>query len=107
MQVKTSGDATKYGLPPESVISFMEYAANCEHTRVRGLMTIGKFVEEAQLARPFFRQLRNLRDQIIKLNLSRIEMKYLSMGMTNDFEVAIEEGANIVRIGTAIYGPRT
>jgi len=106
-QVNTSGEATKYGLKPEEVINFVEYAVSCEHTRVRGLMTIGPFVEDAQLARPSFQQLRDLRDQIIKLNLPRIEMKYLSMGMTSDFEVAIEEGANMVRIGTAIYGPRT
>ena len=106
IQVDTSGEATKYGLKPEEVINLVKYAVSCEHTRVRGLMTIGQFVEDAQLAQPFFQQLRDLRDQIIKLNLPRIEMKYLSMGMTNDFEVAIEEGANIVRIGTAIYGTR-
>jgi uncharacterized pyridoxal phosphate-containing UPF0001 family protein len=69
-------------------------------------MTIGIFGEDAEVARPCFQQLRALRDKVANLNLPRIEMKYLSMGMTNDFEVAIEEGANIVRIGTAIFGAR-
>jgi uncharacterized pyridoxal phosphate-containing UPF0001 family protein len=70
-------------------------------------MTIGLFAEDPEVARPCFQQLRILRDKVADLNLPRIEMKYLSMGMTNDFEVAIEEDANIVRIGTAIFGPRT
>jgi len=107
VQVNTSDEETKYGIKPNEIIGFMKLANQYEHIRVRGLMTIGLFTEDSELVRPCFRLLRELRDEVAKENLPRIEMKYLSMGMTNDFEVAIEEGANIVRIGTAIFGPRT
>ncbi|MFQ6044447.1 MAG: YggS family pyridoxal phosphate-dependent enzyme [Candidatus Poribacteria bacterium] len=106
VEVNTSGEATKYGIKPEEIVGFMERASQYDHLRVRGLMTIGLFADDPEATRPCFQQLRALRDKVAKLNLPRIEMKYLSMGMTNDFEVAIEEGANILRIGTAIFGPR-
>ncbi|HIE27457.1 TPA: YggS family pyridoxal phosphate-dependent enzyme [Candidatus Poribacteria bacterium] len=107
VEVNTSSEATKYGIKPEEIVDFMERASQYDYLRVRGLMTIGLFADDPEVTRPCFQQLRALRDKVAKLNLPRIEMKYLSMGMTNDFEVAIEEGANIVRIGTAIFGPRT
>jgi len=106
VEVNTSGEETKYGIKPEDIVDFMERASQYEHLRIRGLMTIGLFAAEPEAARPCFQQLRALRDKVANLNFPRIEMKYLSMGMTNDFEVAIEEGANIVRIGTAIFGAR-
>ncbi|MBM3239187.1 YggS family pyridoxal phosphate-dependent enzyme [Candidatus Poribacteria bacterium] len=107
VEVNTSAEETKYGVKPEEIVDFMERASQYDHLRVRGLMTIGLFAKDPEVVRPCFQQLRELRDKVANLNLPSIEMKYLSMGMTNDFEVAIEEGANIVRIGTAIFGPRT
>ena len=107
VEVNTSAEETKYGVKPEEVVDVMRRASQYDHLRVRGLMTVGLFAEYPETARPCFQQLRELRDKVANLNLPRIEMKYLSMGMTNDFEVAIEEGSNIVRIGTAIFGART
>ena len=107
VEVNTSGEATKYGIKPEEIVHFMERTSQYEHLRIRGLMTIGLFSDDPEATRLCFQQLRTLRDKVANLNLPRIEMKYLSMGMTNDFEVAIEEGSNIVRIGTAIFGART
>jgi pyridoxal phosphate enzyme (YggS family) len=107
VEVNTSAEETKYGVKPEEIVDFIERASQYDHLRVRGLMTIGLFAEDPEVVRPCFQQLRELRDKVANLNLPSIEMKYLSMGMTNDFEVAIEEGANIVRIGTAIFGART
>jgi uncharacterized pyridoxal phosphate-containing UPF0001 family protein len=74
--------------------------------KVKGLMTIGTFCEDPELVRPCFTRLKRLSNEISQMQLPNVEMEYLSMGMTNDFEVAIEEGANMVRIGTAIFGAR-
>jgi len=106
VEVNTSAEETKYGIKPEEVVDFMKQASQYDHLKVKGLMTIGIFAEDPEVTRPCFQQLRNLRDEVANLNLPNIEMKYLSMGMTNDFEVAIEEGTDIVRIGTAIFGSR-
>jgi hypothetical protein len=106
VQVNTSGEETKYGLSPDEVIQFMEIASQKEHIRVRGLMTIGPLVDDPEKARPSFVMLRRIKEKVEGMNLPRIEMVYLSMGMTDDFEVAIEEGSNMVRIGRAIFGER-
>ena len=106
VEVNTSAEETKYGIKPEEIVDFMERASQYDNLRIRGLMTIGLFTEDPEAVRLCFQQLRTLRDKVANLNLPHIEMKYLSMGMTTDFEVAIEEGANIVRIGTAIFGAR-
>ncbi|HTS00383.1 MAG TPA: YggS family pyridoxal phosphate-dependent enzyme [Bacteroidota bacterium] len=103
IEVNTTGESTKYGVPPGEVAALARALGPCRHIRLAGLMTIGPFLPEAEGSRPMFRQLRELRDA---LQVSHTHMKHLSMGMTGDFEVAIEEGATIVRIGTAIFGPR-
>ena len=81
-------------------------APRLEHLEFRGLMTIPPFTEDAQEARPYFRKLRELRDQIAARRLPAVRMDVLSMGMSHDFEVAIEEGSTCVRVGTAIFGQR-
>ena len=107
VEVNTSGEESKYGLQPNEVPSFMESALEYTHVRINGLMTIGKFVPEPEEVRPSFTVLRKIKETVDSQGYPNIQMKYLSMGMTNDFEVAIEEGANMVRIGSAIFGDRT
>ena len=106
VQVNTSQEETKFGLEPGQILDFLKDISSFKGLSVRGLMTIGAFLPDPEEVRPCFRKLRELRDRIIEANIPNIEMEYLSMGMTSDFEVAIEEGANMVRIGTAIFGPR-
>ena len=107
VEVNTSGEESKYGLQPNEVLSFMESASEYSHVRLKGLMTVGEFMPNPEEVRPSFTLLRSLKETIDSQGYQNVEMKYLSMGMTNDFEVAIEEGANMVRIGSAIFGERT
>ncbi|MGH7887357.1 MAG: alanine racemase, partial [Candidatus Binatia bacterium] len=86
--------------------ALMEGLGKCAHLRVEGLMTMPPFRENLEEVRPYFRELRELRDQLGKLRLPNIQLKELSMGMTHDYTVAIEEGSTIVRVGTALFGPR-
>jgi pyridoxal phosphate enzyme (YggS family) len=106
VQVNTSGEPSKYGLVPDAVFDFIENALDYAHVRIKGLMTIGAFLPDPEAVRPSFVLLRTLQEKIGEQRFEGVEMEYLSMGMTNDFEVAIEEGANLVRIGTAIFGER-
>ena len=106
VQVNTSGEPSKYGLTPDAVSDFIANALDYAHVRIKGLMTIGAFLPDPEAVRPSFVLLRTLQEKIGEQRLEGVEMEYLSMGMTNDFEVAIEEGANLVRIGTAIFGER-
>ena len=106
VQVNTSGEPSKYGLAPDAVPDFIENALGYAHIRIKGLMTIGAFLPDPEAVRPSFVLLRTLQEEISEQRFEGVEMEYLSMGMTNDFEVAIEEGANLVRIGTAIFGER-
>lgn len=100
IQVNVSGEATKFGCRPEEAASLAQAAAHAPRLTLAGLMTIAPFTEDPERARPHFRRLRQIRDA---LGLSDLK---LSMGMSQDFEVAIEEGADLVRIGAAIFGPR-
>lgn len=104
VEVNTSGEATKFGVKPEEALELIKCISGLPNIKVTGLMTIGPLVEDTEKARPSFKMLRNLRGEITKANIPNVEMKHLSMGMTDDFEVAIEEGSNIVRIGRAIFG---
>ncbi|MFH1541980.1 MAG: alanine racemase, partial [bacterium] len=107
IEVNTSGERSKFGVPPELTIELLQNLANMSNIRVQGLMTIGLFDSDLDKVRPCFVKLRELSEQAKKLSLPNVEMKYLSMGMTEDFEVAIEEGSNMVRIGRAIFGSRS
>lgn len=106
IQVNTSGEASKFGVPPEEAAKLLKAVHHYPTLRVRGLMTIGKFSSNPEDARIYFRRLRLLRDELSLLDLPNVELTELSMGMSGDFEVAIEEGATIVRVGTKIFGPR-
>lgn len=107
LEVKTTGEATKYGVPPEEAKALVKKIAPFEHVRIRGLMTIGPFSPDPEESRPCFRKLRELSENIAAQSIENVEMTHLSMGMTNDFEVAVEEGATLVRLGTALFGPRS
>jgi len=103
-----SGDPAKAGLTPDSpeLEELLRAAQRLTGISIQGLMTIPPLSEDPQRARPYFRQLRELRDDIAKRKLPAIKMDLLSIGMSHDFEVAIEEGSTCVRIGTAIFGER-
>lgn len=108
IEIKVSDEASKEGIPVSSpeLDDLLKGAARLENLQIRGLMTVPPFTEDPENARPFFRLLRDRRDQIAIRRLPRIEMDVLSMGMSHDFEVAIEEGSTCVRVGTAIFGAR-
>ena len=107
IQVNISQDESKHGLDKAEALKFIEEVAqNFSHIQVLGLMGMAPFVEDAEEARPYFRQLKGLFEEAKNLNLGTGQMKYLSMGMTNDYTVAIEEGSNMVRVGTGIFGKR-
>ncbi len=109
IEVNVGGEAAKSGVALDSpdLEELLEAAPRLESLRVEGLMTIPPFAEDPEEARLYFRKLRRLRDQIAARKLPAISMAVLSMGMSHDFEVAIEEGSTCVRIGTAIFGERT
>jgi len=106
VEVNTTGEQSKFGLEPERVGEFVRALEPLSHIRIGGLMTIGPFLPDPEGSRPMFRALRLLRDTIAATPQANMNLRHLSMGMTGDFEVAIEEGATIVRIGTAIFGSR-
>lgn len=106
VQVNTSGEASKYGLDPEAVESFIQALPAFPTLRVKGLMTLALFSGEAQRVRQCFVLLRTLRDQLRRTAPPSIHLDELSMGMSGDFEIAIEEGATVVRVGQAIFGAR-
>jgi PLP dependent protein len=106
IEVNISGEASKNGVPADRTIDLIESFAGLKHIRVEGLMTIPPWSEDPEQARPYFKHLKNLFEQIKILKIPQVELKYLSMGMSDDFVVAIEEGANLVRVGRAIFGKR-
>ena len=107
IQVNISREESKHGLDKAEALKFIEEVAqNFSHIQVLGLMGMAPFVEDEEEARPYFRQLKELFEEAKNLNLGTGQMKYLSMGMTNDYTVAIEEGSNMVRVGTGIFGKR-
>ena len=106
LEVNMAKEDTKFGLMPEEVMDFIHEIVRFQHIKVQGLMTIAPFVENPEENRIHFANLRKLSVDIAKEKVDNVNMSILSMGMTKDFEVAIEEGATMVRIGTAIFGER-
>ncbi len=106
VEVNTTGEPSKFGLAPDRTEEFVRTLDGLHNIRINGFMTIGPFLPDPEGSRPMFRQLRLLRDRIAGFGQPNAPMKHLSMGMTGDFEVAIEEGATLLRIGTAIFGSR-
>jgi PLP dependent protein len=109
IEINVGGETAKSGLAPDSaqLEELLVAAPKLEHIELCGLMTVPPFAEDVELARPYFRKLRELRDGIAGQHFPSVRMETLSMGMSHDFEVAVEEGSTCVRVGTAIFGERT
>jgi PLP dependent protein len=109
IEVNVGGEAAKSGVAPDAreLEDLLLAAPELQHLEYRGLMTIPPFTEDPQQARPYFRKLGELRDQIAARGLPAVNITVLSMGMSHDFEIAIEEGSTCVRVGTAIFGERS
>ena len=105
-EVNMAGESSKSGLTPEETEAFLRRVSSMKHLKVKGLMTIAPMTEFPEENRVYFRELRNLAVDIARKNIDNVDMYELSMGMTGDFEVAIEEGATMVRVGTGIFGAR-
>jgi hypothetical protein len=106
IEVNVSGEETKDGVGSEDAISLVREISTLENLSIQGLMTMPPWFDDPEEARPYFASLRRLRDNIVKENIPNVEMSELSMGMSGDYEVAVEEGATIVRVGRAIFGER-
>lgn len=106
LEVNLAGEESKSGIAKANVAPLLEELAKLSNVRVEGLMTVPPFREDVEEIRPYFRELRELQEKLSGLSLPHVELNELSMGMTHDYSVAIEEGATIVRIGTALFGPR-
>jgi len=106
VQVNVANEETKAGMPFEETIPFIETIYNLKYIKVMGLMMIAPLTDDPETVRPYFQVMKQMFDDLKRNNYPHTEMKYLSMGMSNDFEIAIEEGSNMVRIGTAIFGTR-
>ncbi len=107
LQVDMAEETQKFGMASDEVKSLLEGILDLENIKVEGLMFIAPFVSEAEQVRVYFQSMKKLFDELKVIKHERLDMKHLSMGMTNDFEVAIEEGATLLRVGTGIYGRRT
>jgi pyridoxal phosphate enzyme (YggS family) len=106
VEINSGREPQKFGILPEKAESFIKELAQLENLKVKGLMTMGPAFGDPEKARPYFIDTRKAFEKIKSLDIPNLEMEYLSMGMTNSYQIAIEEGANIVRIGTKIFGPR-
>ena len=106
IEVNVAQEESKFGLKPEEVLPFIEQIAGFSHIQVKGLMTIAPYVENAEENREIFRELKKLSVDIAAKNINNVTMSVLSMGMTGDYMVAVQEGATMVRVGTGIFGAR-
>ncbi len=106
IEINSGREPQKSGVFPEDALELVKEISSLPNIKVIGLMTMGPFAGDPEDARPYFVETKKIFDKIKKLNLPDVEMRYLSMGMTNSYQVAIEEGANLVRIGTKIFGMR-
>lgn len=106
LQVNTSRERSKYGVAPEDALNLARLAARYDTLRVTGLMTIGRFDSNPEVARANFRLLHSVREEILLAGIDRCQPRELSMGMSGDMDVAIEEGATMIRVGTAVFGAR-
>ena len=107
VEVNLGGEETKSGIAREKIAALMGEIGKLPYIRIEGLMAVPPFRENPEEARPYFRALRELQGELQRLKMPNVDLKELSMGMTHDYPVAIEEGATLVRIGTAIFGPRS
>jgi pyridoxal phosphate enzyme (YggS family) len=103
LEVNTSGEESKFGIRPQELPVVVQELGGLRYVRARGLMTVAPIVDDAERARPYFRILKELKDRINDMRYTTCDMQILSMGMSDDFEVAIQEGADIIRLGRAIF----
>jgi pyridoxal phosphate enzyme (YggS family) len=103
IEVKTSSEPTKFGIEPDKVLGFLKEIVNFKNLKIKGLMTIAPYFADPEKTRPFFRILRQLKEKINQQDELSLKLEILSMGMSNDFEIAIQEGSNMLRIGRAIF----
>lgn len=107
IQVNVAREDTKYGLDVKDAHDFIKKIVELNYVKIKGLMTIAPYTQNPEEVRKYFKELKNLFEEIRIKNYAGVEMKYLSMGMTNDYKIAIEEGSNVIRVGTAVFGKRT
>lgn len=107
IEVNTSGEPTKYGVKPEQTENLIKEMQGLENLNIKGLMTVGPLSDDKEKVRQAFRQLREIYEKLERVKMSNLKLEHLSMGMSSDFEEALEEGSNMLRIGTAIFGPRS
>lgn len=103
VEVNISGEKNKYGIPPEKAVDFIKKASLYPNIHISGLMGMAPMVDSPELARPYFKNLKRIFDDVKSGGIAGVDMRHLSMGMSQDFEVAIEEGSDMVRIGSAIF----
>ncbi len=106
IEVNISGEETKHGINPDETMDILRQISDCPNLRVEGLMMMEPYSDDLESVRPYFRRMKQLFDEMRSYSLPNVELKILSMGMSNSYEVAIEEGSNMVRIGTKLFGPR-
>lgn len=106
VQVNVADETTKFGIRPDNTIDFIDSLRELTGIKVKGLMTIGPYVTDPEEVRPVFRQLRELAGKVKNMDFPGVEMVHLSMGMSNDYTVAVEEGATLIRLGSIIFGSR-
>ena len=106
VEVNIAGEDTKFGVLPENVEDFIREVAKFEHIRVKGLMTVAPIAQDSEENRKYFKNLNKIMVDLNSKNIHNVSMNVLSMGMTGDYETAIEEGATLVRVGTGIFGHR-
>ena len=106
MEINIAGEGTKYGINPDEAPDMLRQIASFPNLRVEGLMTMEPYLDNPEDSRPYFKRMKRLFDEIKSYDIPNAEMRILSMGMSNSYEVAIEEGSNMVRIGTKLFGPR-
>ena len=107
IEVNIGEEDAKTGVAPDAAMELLEYASKLPHLSIYGMMTMGPLVVDPANSRQYFHKTRRIYEEMLKMNLPGVELKYLSMGMSHDYPIAIEEGANLVRLGTALFGPRT
>ena len=107
IEINIAGEETKYGIRPDQAAEFIKTAAEYKNVRVRGLMTIAPFIDETDKIRSYFKKMHELYIDIREKCVNNVSIDILSMGMTNDYQIAVEEGSNMVRIGTGIFGARS
>ena len=106
VEINSGREPQKTGVMPEEAVDLVKEISSLDHIRIMGLMTMGPRFGDPEDSRPYFRITRELFEQIKSLSLPQVDLRHLSMGMTNSFHIAIEEGSTMVRIGTALFGPR-